>query len=207
MANSSSIGGLAGRFDQRRGGLELGRLSGELLAGVVLREVHLQRAGLAGADAIELLLEARNELAGADHDLDAFAGAAVEQFAVDAALEVDGHAIAVLGLGAFGLRGIGTVLVGDTLDRLVDLGVGDLDHRLLHREGLEIGELDRRHHFDRDRVGQIGLAGEQFLDFVLSRSACVIFGSVARRKPRSVKICVLVSRMVWSMVSAITERP
>ena len=35
----------------------------------------------------------------------------------------------------------------------------------------------------------------------------VIFGSVARRKPRSVKICVLVSRMVWSMVSAMTERP
>jgi hypothetical protein len=35
----------------------------------------------------------------------------------------------------------------------------------------------------------------------------VILGSVARRKPRSVKICVLVSRMVWSMVSAMTERP
>ena len=35
----------------------------------------------------------------------------------------------------------------------------------------------------------------------------MILGSVARRKPRSVKICVLVSRMVWSMVSAITERP
>src|SRR5579871_6386857 len=35
----------------------------------------------------------------------------------------------------------------------------------------------------------------------------VIFGSVARRKPRSVKIWVLASRMVWSMVSAMTERP
>src|SRR5665213_3822981 len=35
----------------------------------------------------------------------------------------------------------------------------------------------------------------------------VILGSVASRKPRSVKICELVSRMVWSMVSAITERP
>ena len=30
--------GLLRRFDQRRGGLELGRLAGELLAGIVLRE-------------------------------------------------------------------------------------------------------------------------------------------------------------------------
>ena len=41
----------------------------------------------------------------------------------------------------------------------------------------------------------------------LASVGIVILGSVARRKPRSVKICVLVSRMVWSMVSAITERP
>ena len=83
------------------------------------------------------------------------------------ALEVDGDAIAVLGLGALGLGRIGAVLVGDALDGLVDLGVGHLDHRLLDREALEIGELDRRHHLDRDRVGQVGLAGEQLLDLVL----------------------------------------
>ncbi len=51
---------------------------------VVLRERHLQRAGLARADADQLFLEARNELAGADHDRDALAGAAVEGLTVDA---------------------------------------------------------------------------------------------------------------------------
>ena len=123
--------GLRGRLDRGRRGLELGRLAGELLAHVVLRERHLQRAGLAGADADQLLLEARDELAGADHDLDALAGAALERLAVDAAVEIDGDAIAGLGLGALALRGIAAVGVGDALDRLVDLGVGDLGDRLL----------------------------------------------------------------------------
>ena len=116
---------------------------------------------------IELFLEARNELFGADHDRDALAGAAVEQLAVDAALEADGDAIAVLGLGALGLRRIGTVLVGDALDRVIDVGIGDVDHRLLDREGLEIGELNRRHDLDRDRVGEVGLAGEKLFDLLL----------------------------------------
>ena len=86
------------------------------------------------------------------------------------ALEVDGDAIAVFGLGALALRGIGTVLVGDALDRIVDIGVGHLGDRLLDREALEIGELDRGHDFDRHRVGEIGFAGEDVLDgFFLGR--------------------------------------
>ena len=76
--------GLLRRFDQGCRGFELGGLAGELFAGIILRERDLQRAGLAGADADQLLLEAGNELAGADHDLDALAGAAVERRAVDA---------------------------------------------------------------------------------------------------------------------------
>lgn len=36
-------------------------------------------------------------------------------------------------------------------------------------EGLEVGERDRRHHFDRNRVGQIGLAAQQLLDILLLR--------------------------------------
>ena len=114
-----------------------------------------------------MLLETRNELPGANHHRDALAGAAVEQFAVDATLEADGDAIAGFGLGALGLRRVGPVLVGDALDGLIDLGIGDFDHRLLHRERLEIGELNRRHHLDRNRIGQVGLAGEQLLDLVL----------------------------------------
>ena len=160
-------GGLAGRFDPGCRGLELGRLAGEFLAGVILREGNFQRAGLADADADQLLLKTRNELAGADHDLDALAGAAVEGHAVDGALEVDGDAVAVLGLGALALRRVGTVLVGDALDRLIDVGIAHLDHRLLDRKTLEVGELNWRHHLDRDGVGQVSLAGQQFFDFLL----------------------------------------
>ena len=120
-------------------------------------------------DADQLFLETGNELAGADHDLDALAGAAVERHAVDAALEVDGDAIAGFGLGALGLRGVAAVLVGDALDRLIDIGVGDLDHRLLDGKALEVGELDRGHDLDRNRVGQIGFAGQDVLDGLLFR--------------------------------------
>ena len=164
MANSSSIVVSPGASISGRRGLELGGLAGEFFAGVVLGEGNLQVPGLARPDADQLLFEARNELAGADHDLDALAGAAVERHAVDGALEVDGDAVAVLGLGALALGVIGPALVGDALDGFVDIGIGDFDHRLLDREALEVGELDRRHDLDRNRVGQVGLAGEQFLD-------------------------------------------
>ena len=167
MANSSSIAVSPGASISGRGGFELGGLAGELFAGVILRERDLQIAGFARADADQLLLETRNELAGADHDLDALAGAAVERHAIDGALEVDGDAIAVLGLGAVALGRIGTVLVGNALDGVIDIAVGHVDDRLLDRKALEVGELDRRHHFDRHRVGEIGLAGEQLLDLVL----------------------------------------
>ena len=73
------------RFDTRqveavlqRGG-ELGVLAGELGVAVVLREAGLHRAGVACSDANELVLEAGDEGVGADHDLDALAGAAVEE--------------------------------------------------------------------------------------------------------------------------------
>src|SRR5665213_2057362 len=101
---------------------EFGRLSGERLAAVVLGERGLHDAGFARRDADQLFLETGNELAGADHDLNALASAAVERRAVDAALEVDGDPVAALRLGAFGLADIAAVLVGDALDRLVDIG-------------------------------------------------------------------------------------
>ncbi len=116
---------------------------------------------------ISLLLKAGDELAGADHELNALAGAAVEGDAVDGALEADGDAVAVLGLGAVALGGIGPALVGDALDRFVDIGVSHLDHGLFDIEALEVGELDRGHDLDRNRVGQIGLSGEEFFDLLL----------------------------------------
>ncbi|MGY3649889.1 hypothetical protein ACVWW2_005180 [Bradyrhizobium sp. LM4.3] len=78
-----------------------------------------------------------------------------------------GDAITRFGLGALGLRGIAAIRIGDALDRLVDVGVGDFGDGLLDLEGLEVGERNRRHHLDRNRVGQIGLAVEQLLDLGL----------------------------------------
>ena len=76
-------------------------------------------------------------------------------------------AVAVLGLGALALGRERTVLLGDALHRLVDLGVGHLGDEPLELDALEIGELDRRQDFDRDRVGEIGLAVDHLLDRVL----------------------------------------
>ena len=71
---------------------------------------------------------------GADHDLDVLAGAALERRAVDGALERDRHAVAGFSLGALGLCGKAAVLVGNALDRFVDVGIGHLGNRLLDGE-------------------------------------------------------------------------
>ena len=127
-----------------------------------------------------MLFEAGDEGVGADRDLDVFTGAAVERHTVDSALEVDGHAIAALGLGALAFRSVGAVLVRDPLDRLVDIGLADLGNRLLDLKTLEIGELDRRHHLDRNRVGEIRLSRENLLDlFLLRRHRDLRFGRKA----------------------------
>src|SRR5216684_2392580 len=161
--------GVLRRFDQGSGGFEFGRLAGEFLAGVVLRKRNFQVAGFARCDADQLLFKARNELPGADRHLDVLAGAAVERRAVDGALEGDRDPVAALGLGAVALGGKRTILVGDALDGLVNLGVGHFDHRLLDREALEVGERNRGHDLDRNGVGEIGFSGEDVLDGFLFR--------------------------------------
>ena len=68
------------------------------------------------------------------------------------------------------LAAIAAILVGDALDGLVDIGVGDFGDRLLDGKALEIGQLDRRHHLDRHGIGEIGFSGEDVLDgFFLGR--------------------------------------
>ncbi len=71
----------------------------------------------AGAEPDELLLEAGNELVGADGHGDIVAGAAGEWRAVDSSDEIDDDAIALLDLGALALRRIRLVLLGDLLQR------------------------------------------------------------------------------------------
>ena len=81
--------------------------------------------------------------------------------------EVDHDAIALLDLGALAFRRIGLVLLGDLLQRLVDLGVGDLGDQPLQRDGAEVGERDRRQHLERQRVGEIGLPADDAIDLGL----------------------------------------
>ena len=158
------------RLDRFRGHLEFGVLAGERRVGIGGRERHVHGPGLAGRHADELVLEARNEGAGADVDADIAAGAALERLAVDLAGEVDHDAVAVLDLGALVFRRIGLVLLGDLVERLVDFGVGHLGGEALELEGLEVAELDLRQHFERQRIGEIGLAADHALDLGLLRS-------------------------------------
>ena len=72
----------------------------------------------------ELVLEAGDELAGADIDADSLPVPPSNR-AVDPAGEIDDHAVAVLDFGALVFRRIRLVLLGDLVERVVDLGVGN----------------------------------------------------------------------------------
>ena len=61
-------------------------------------------------------------------------------------------------LRALPLGGERPVLLGDLVERLVDLGVGDLRDQALELDALEIRELDLRQDLQRDRIGEVGLA-------------------------------------------------
>ena len=110
---------LARRLDLLHGDVELGLLAGEVRGAVVRREGDLHLAALAGLGADELLLEARDERARAELDLDALALAALELLAVDAAGEVDDDAIAGLRPGLGGLCRERPVLRRHALERLL----------------------------------------------------------------------------------------
>ena len=75
-------------------------LAGEVLGAVALREGHLHLELVAGLRADELVLEARDEALRAEHQREVLGRAALELDAVDRALEVDDHLVAVLGLRA-----------------------------------------------------------------------------------------------------------
>ena len=80
--SSSSSGQLLG-LDLLDGDRELGLLAGEVLGAVVLGELDLDRALVAGGSALELLLEAGHEAAGAELDHLVAALAAAERHAVE----------------------------------------------------------------------------------------------------------------------------
>ena len=58
-------------------------------------------------------------------------------------------------------------MLGDLLQRVIDLGIGDVGDDLFDLEGAEIGKRDRRHDFDGHGIAQVRLAVEHALDLGL----------------------------------------
>ena len=128
-------------LDGLDGHVEHGGLAGEVLCAVLFREVHFHGLLVTDLDAGQLLFEARDERARAQHQRVILGSAAFEGFAVDLADEIDHDLVAVLRLGALGpvveiLRGF-----RKRRQRLVDGGVIGLDHQLFD---LDAGQVDLR---------------------------------------------------------------
>jgi hypothetical protein len=91
---------------------------------VVGREGHVQDLVVTDLGALQLLFEAGDEAARADHQLGVLGGAAFEGFAVQLAQEVDGDLVAIGGLdGLAGLFDIRLGLAGQFGQGLVQIGV------------------------------------------------------------------------------------
>ena len=140
---------------------EGGVLAGEVLGRVVVGERDLDLALVAGGDAVELLLEARDQPARAELDQVAARLAALERLAVDRSGEVDHHEVALPGGALDGLER------GERLAQALELRLHlvGVDGRLAapDLEPLVVAELGRRHHADLDRererqaaLGQVG---------------------------------------------------
>jgi len=117
-------------------------LTGNVLAMVVLGEVHGHADGFAFLQAFHAILEVSQHLALTDHEREVFGRTAFENHAVDASLEVDDHAI------AFGGRTLNVVEAGTLLaqdvDGLVDLGIGHWRVRLFDLLAGQIAHHDFR---------------------------------------------------------------
>jgi hypothetical protein len=124
---------------------------------VLLGEGDLDDLLVAGLGADELLLEALDELAGAELEqvVAALAAGEVVAFAVlalDRALEVDHDEVAVLGRLLDGLQA--PELLAQLLDLLVDLLLVDLGLLALDLDLGDVADRGRRAHADLDREGQ-----------------------------------------------------
>ena len=120
-----------------------------------------------GLQPSEILFEAGNELAGAHDERHVLAGAAFERRALERTFKIDGDPVAIG--GAFGLGDERTILIGDRLQRLVDLFVAHLRSQTGELDALEIGERDRGNDLHLDRIREVGLAFDDSLNRALFR--------------------------------------
>ena len=129
-------------------------LAGQIGRTVIGRERHLDGTILAGFGADDLVLETRDEAAGAELDRDILALAAGKFDLAGPADEIDHDRIAVccraLDRLGFALR------LGHALQRAVDLLVRHLDRQLFEAEIAKLRLRHIRQHFQRHRVFEVG---------------------------------------------------
>ncbi len=147
--------GLAGNLEFLDGDVEFGLLPGEMLGRIVLGEGHGDGLLIARFHAGQLLFEAGDELARAEHQRGAFGLTAFELGAVDAADKVDDQLVAVGGLLRLGRVLVALLVLGQLGERLVDFGIGHRHDQLLELEVVNGRHLDLGQHFELD--GQLGV--------------------------------------------------
>ena len=149
---------------------EFRRLALQPVDAVVRREGHLHRFLIAGRGAGQLLLEAGDELARADHQLGVLGRAALKGLAVDAADEIDGQLVAVTGFHGFARALlVGAALLGQIRQRLGDLGGLRLIDQPLQLQLRDVDRLEIRHHLDVQLVVEVLLAGQHLVHVRLRR--------------------------------------
>ena len=157
----------AWRLDRFRRDIELGFLAGKLGFGITGGKCDPHQALFACGHADELILEPRDERSGPDIHSYVAAGAAFERLAVDAAGKIDDDAISRLNLCPLRLDGIRLVLFRKIGECFTDLRLGDFRRQALDCDTLEIGEVDLWQKLERQRIGEIGPAADELLDFGL----------------------------------------
>ena len=128
---------------------------------------------LARSGADELLFKTRDEPGRAEHDLAVLAARAGDRLVADFAVDIDNQDVFVLGrpLDGFGFA----LLLGDPLDRSLDVFLRHLDNQPLDVEIAKIGLRDLREDLDQHLVFEIGpLAERDDVEFWRQRRAQIV---------------------------------
>ena len=165
-------GDAARRLDRFCGNVELRLFSRQDGVEIVRGKSDLHQPRFPHTHADQLIFEPGKKRSRTNIDADVAAGAALERLAIDPAGKIDDDAIALLGGGALALRCERPVLLGDLIQRLLDLRVSDVGHLALELDAFEIAELDLRENFEGERIGKIGFAADHVLDFGLLARQC-----------------------------------
>ena len=132
---------------------------------VVLGESDGHELLIARLGADQLVLEARDELLGAEHQRLVGTGAAGEGLAADLADIVDRHAVAFGGLAV--LRLVAASRFGDPLHLVFDFRLRHVVNLTRHLDVGEVLDLDRRDDFVVEAELEVGAARQDLLGFLL----------------------------------------